>query len=319
MRTHQGQSIFIPGGLNIFLCILACSLDVYLLKTASTVRTWQGLVVCAIAFSFVNNTVFSLLHEAVHKTAHENQAINDWIGRVTAAFFPTGFTFQRACHLSHHRHNRTDHEMFDSYYPHDNKFLKYLQLYFVIIGVYWTNPPTGALIYLFYPRLFNARFLRNRESAAVTHMGADAMITEILKTPRTKTKLEIVFTILVQAAIIYFFHISFWAWIVCYWAFAVNWGALQYADHAWSVRDIRNGAWNLRVNKIVQFIFLNYHHHLAHHQNPNVPWIHLHKFVDFKQARPSFLKIYLKLWRGPTPATEPAPSRIDPELERLLH
>ena len=65
--------------------------------------------------------------------------------------------------------------------------------------------------------------------------------------------------------------------------------------------DVRDGAWNLRVNRVVQYIFLNYHHHRAHHQHPDVPWIHLGKFVDFTAPRPSFASIYLSMWKGPRP------------------
>ena len=64
---------------------------------------------------------------------------------------------------------------------------------------------------------------------------------------------------------------------------------------------MHDGAWNLRVNRVVQYLFLNYHHHRAHHQHPNVPWLHLPKYVDFSQERPSFLRVYLRMRRGPRP------------------
>ena len=67
---------------------------------------------------------------------------------------------------------------------------------------------------------------------------------------------------------------------VCYAAFAINWSSLQYTDHAFSKLDVRDGAWNLRVNPSTRLLFLNYHHHLAHHRHPQVPWIHLGRFVD---------------------------------------
>ena len=81
----------------------------------------------------------------------------------------------------------------------------------------------------------------------------------------------------------------------------MNWSSLQYADHAWSELDVREGAWNLRVNKLVQWLFLNYHHHKAHHQHPEVSWLNLSEHVDFTEQRPSFLKIWLSMWRGPRP------------------
>jgi fatty acid desaturase len=81
----------------------------------------------------------------------------------------------------------------------------------------------------------------------------------------------------------------------------VNWSSLQYTDHAFSKLDVREGAWNLRVNRVTQALFLNYHHHLAHHRHPQVPWLHLGAFVDPSEERPSFWRIYGQMWRGPRP------------------
>jgi fatty acid desaturase len=79
----------------------------------------------------------------------------------------------------------------------------------------------------------------------------------------------------------------------------VNWSALQYADHAFSPLDPKDDAWNLKVNPVVRALFLNYHHHLAHHNAPQVPWLHLPKLVRPDSAQPSFWRIYLRMWRGP--------------------
>jgi fatty acid desaturase len=305
--------------LNITIALTAYSSSVFCLYKASQSSTWWEVLLWAIGFSFVGNTIFSLLHESVHRTFSRNRKINDFFGMISAAFFPTGFTFQRYCHLSHHKNNRTDVEMFDMYYQTDNLILKRLQWYFVLCGVYWTNPPSGALLYLFWPEVLQSPLLRG-ESSAVKHMGADAMLSQFDRdVPAFKIRMEILFSLIFQITVFAYFGLTWWAWLACYWTFAMNWGGLQYADHAWSIRDIRHGAWNLKVNKLVQYVFLNYHHHLAHHQNPNIPWSHLHKFVDFQKERPSFLKIYLKMWLGPTPASAPAPSRIDPNFEKLIY
>lgn len=305
--------------LNILIACAAYSLAAFCLYGAAHADAWYMVLLYAIIFSFVGNTVFSLLHESVHRSFSRNRFINDFFGNISAAFFPTGFTFQRICHLGHHRRNRTDVEMFDMYYSNDNLFLKKLQLYFVLLGVYWTNPPTGAFFYLVWPQFLQMKWLRG-DSHIVKHMGADAMLSGFDKNvPEVRIRLEILFTIIFQVALFKLLGLTWWAWLICYWAFGMNWGGLQYADHAWSIRDIRNGAWNLRVNKITQYIFLNYHHHLAHHQNPNIPWVHLAKFVDFEKPRPSFLRLYLKLWRGPTLTSETAPPKIDPQFEKLIY
>jgi hypothetical protein len=130
------------------------------------------------------------------------------------------------------------------------------------------------------------------------------MLEGLADAPIGRVRLEILLTAGVQALAWTALDLSFSGWVACYVAFAVNWSALQYADHAWSELDVRDGAWNLRVNPTIQYIFLNYHHHRAHHQHPEVPWIHLGHYVDFSEPRPSFLRIYLSMWRGPRPMPE---------------
>ncbi len=74
-------------------------------------------------------------------------------------------------------------------------------------------------------------------------------------------------------------------WLACYWAFALNWSSLQYTDHAWSPRDVHEGAWNLRFRPITQAIFLNYNLHLVHHRDPTIPWIDLPRHVRAERSQ----------------------------------
>src|SRR5262249_9760842 len=102
--TKEGVSASrntIPSTLNVALVVAACSTALALLWTASHTTSYVAIAACALAFSYVNNTVFSLTHEAVHGKLLRNRAANDWLGRVTAAFFPTSLTFHRTCHLGH--------------------------------------------------------------------------------------------------------------------------------------------------------------------------------------------------------------------------
>ena len=299
----------IPDTINIALAVTAMAVAMALLWLASHTTSWAWRIFAAVVFSFVNNTIFSLLHEAVHGVFHSRQGANEWFGRLTAAFFPTALSFQRICHLGHHARNRTDAELFDYYYPDDNKLLKFGQWYGILTGLYWLLAPLGCLIYLLCPWLFTLRLLRGDDSVFAQQTGADAMLSGFENARPGRVRLEVLFSIAVQVAIFLILDLNWTGWLVCYAAFAVNWSSLQYADHAWSSRDVREGAWNLRVNPVVQAFFLNYHHHQAHHLHPQVPWIHLPRYVDFETERPSFLEIYLKMWLGPRPYPEARPSK----------
>jgi len=323
-RTFQGHDISIPNKLNIAIFIVMVPIAMALLYTASHTEQWWVIGLCAIAFAQVNITIFSLLHDATHHTLHSNQKVNNLIGILVSPFFPTGYTFQKICHLGHHQRNRTDAEMFEAYNNRDNKLIKNISLYTILTGIYWTNPPLGALFFMLMPDLVRESDMirgKGKYGYSMQRIGAHHMLLPFdgLGTKKINfIRLEILYSLLFQVGMILALDISFVGWMSCYAIFALNWSGLQYADHAYSVRDIRNGAWNLKVNKATQYIFLNYHHHLAHHQYPQVPWLHLAKFVDFEADRPSFIKIYMRMWKGLVYTDEEAPKGIDKDLIPLI-
>jgi fatty acid desaturase len=307
MSTKQVKSKGepVPGALNMILAVGAMSLAMTMLRLASHTASTMWFIVAIVAFSFVNNTLFSLLHEAVHGIFHENRAVNEWFGRVLAAFFPTGFTLQRLAHLGHHRRNRTDRELFDYYRPGENVLVKFLQWYGILTGLYWLTLPLSCLLFLIVPDRWIKGFIKRSEESSLAHQtSVEGMLSGYKNASFAKIRLEILFSLAVQVALVYFLDLSWLGWLGCYAAFGFNWSSLQYTDHAFSKRDVYDGAWNLRVNRIVQYIFLNYHHHKAHHQHPTVSWLFLHHYVNSNEERPSFMSIYLKMWAGPRPLPE---------------
>src|SRR4051812_14111572 len=116
-----------PTGLNIAITFTALAIYSMSLWGASHLSAWPLKAACVGAFMLVGNTLFCLLHEAVHGIFSRNRAINEVFGQLVAMTFPTGLRFQRTCHFGHHLNNRTDHEIFDMYYPTDNRFIKNFQ------------------------------------------------------------------------------------------------------------------------------------------------------------------------------------------------
>lgn len=313
MKTTKNLPL--PTKLNIFIQIAASIVGMACLWTASHNSSWLVKIGAGLVFSLSNNTLFSLLHEAVHRAYSKNPWVNDIAGSLAAAFQPTGFVFQRTCHLGHHLRNRTDHEIFDMYYPDDNKPLKYFQYYCILTGIYWSSMPLGTFIYMIFPWAY---LIFKPLSKHVRSTDAAMMLPFLDHPQKHRIRAEILVSFSIQALMFYFLDLNWQGWLVCYWIFGMHWGGLQYADHAWSVRDIKNGAWNLRVHPWIQAIFLNYHLHLAHHQYPNVPWNKLPDFVDPKDPKPSFIKIYLEMWKGPRPVSSPPPPPVDSEFKRLI-
>lgn len=312
-RAPRDNDTPIPGTMNLVLLVVVAASCAWLLRLASHGSTLT-IVLAAIAFSFLNNTMFALLHESVHGIAHARRGVNEWIGRIAAAFFPTGLALQRVFHLAHHARNRTAAEQFDYVHPDDNVIVKYAQWYSILTGLYWLFVPLGGLVYFLVPRAFQARLIGARDSQLALQTGGASMFAGLADAPGGKIRLELLFSAAVQVAMFRLLDLSWTGWLACYAAFALNWSSLQYTDHAFSKLDVRDGAWNLRVNGLTRGLFLNYHHHLAHHRHPQVPWIHLGRLVDQSEERPSFWAIYLQMWRGPRPF--PANAEI-PDAERL--
>ena len=294
----------IPGAKNLLLLGIVTLANCSLLVVASRSENAWSLLVCAVLFSFSANTMFALLHEAVHGIFHSISWVNNWAGRWAAAFFPTSFNLQKSYHLTHHRNNRTEHERFDYVQPGEVLWLKYAQWYSILTGFYWIVSVLGVLLYLLIP---SGAIRHSRASAGSTvarQTAATAYLGALGNLPSWKIKLEIIFALLIQASMFILLDLTVTGWLVCYLAFGLNWSSLQYADHAFSKLSVRDGAWNLSVNPLFRALFLNYHLHLAHHRYPNVPWVYLPQLVNKDEPQPSFLKIWLSMWKGPRPLPE---------------
>ena len=102
------MSAAVPIRANLAIAVAALAANIALLWAASHAGTWWGVALAAVGFSFTNNTVFSLQHEAVHRCFHSNMRINEGAGMLFAAFFPTIFQIQRISHFGHQQSSKTD-------------------------------------------------------------------------------------------------------------------------------------------------------------------------------------------------------------------
>jgi hypothetical protein len=88
--------------------------------------------------------------------------------------------------------------------------------------------------------------------------------------------------------------------------------------HAFSKRDVIEGAYNLRHNRLMSWILLNGEWDLNHHRRPEISWFYLPAVSQDNDPRPSYIRQYWRQWRGPRPNTEPAPESLQ-ELPLSIH
>jgi fatty acid desaturase len=269
-----------------------------LLWLAAHATTTLGTAASALAFAFLANTLFSLLHEAVHGKFDRAPARNAIAGHIAAAFFPTSFTLQTALHLTHHRNNRSDVERFDYIGAQENVPLKTVQWFTILTGLYWLSIPLFWVFYGFFGSLIPWARLMPSEGRFARQTSAGAFLDSARALPMARIRIELRLSIAIQAALFWALGLTWQSWLACYFAFGLMWSSLQYADHAFSALDRHEGAWNLAVSRFTHAVFLNYHDHLAHHRNVAVRWQDLPRAAGDGPKRGWLAMLYL-MWRGP--------------------
>ena len=155
------QKYSIPANLNMFILVLAIVISVSALWGAAHADSIWLKALSVVLFSFSANTLFALLHESVHLILHPNRLLNELLGQIPAAFFPTSLSLQRGYHLIHHKNNRGPLERFDYIHDGDIKWLKYAQWYGILTGVYWFFTVLGTVLFLIIPHSLRLSLLLN--------------------------------------------------------------------------------------------------------------------------------------------------------------
>ncbi|HEY2953167.1 MAG TPA: fatty acid desaturase [Verrucomicrobiae bacterium] len=259
---------------------------------------WAVLAI-GIVFSYLLLSNYALLHEATHGRLQSSARGNYWLGLVTGLLFPTPFRMVRHTHQGHHQHNRTDAELFDLYYPTDNRLLKYVRWYGILCGLFWPLIPLGAVLYAVAPRVLTAIF---RQPGAGIYMFGNNQKASV-----GAVRLELLLLVAFFSALFWLLDLRWQSTLVLYGCFSFNWSTRQYIGHAFSKRDVIEGAWNLRHNRLMSLLLLHSEFDLNHHRHPEVSWYYLPRLTRPGEHRPGYLKQYWRQWLGPQRTTEPAP------------
>ena len=258
----------IPVRLNLTLVAVVLVSAVGLLWLGSRVQAWYAVLAVGIAFSYLLLVNYALLHEATHNNLHPDPTINTGWGSLTGLFFPVPFRMIHTTHQGHHLRNRTDFEMFDLYYPTDNRLLKYGQWYSILCGLFYPIIPLGAVLIAVCPALLRTRAFRRARSSS--YLLGDIRAAEV-----RGIRFEVPFIIASFALLAWLLGLRLVNTLVLYACFAINWSTRQYVGHAFSKRDVIHGAWNLRHNRLMTWVLLHGEYDLNHHRRPDVSWYYL--------------------------------------------
>lgn len=300
-RWCMKDSYSIPVKLNCLILVCCTILYFFLLYLGSETQNIGFKFLIGLAFGVTLIPVYSLMHEAAHNALHPKPKLNIFLGQFLSTLFGVSFHFFRHCHLKHHKKNRTDEEMWDLYYEHQNKWLRYGNLYLMMIGFGYFALWLSVILFALAPSLVYTRFFKSHTEIRGFLQGSDHPFK--LKITRNESLIIILF----QVFCLWLIDWDFLTWIILYMVNGFVWSSQNYVNHAFSPRKIINGAHNLKVPRFLNIIYLNFNIHLAHHQNPNIPWIHLPKYIESEEGRISFFKNYIRLWKGPKLTKESNP------------
>jgi len=290
----------IPNRLNICLVGVVFLGACGLLWLGSHVESWWATLGVGIVFSYVLLTNYALFHEAGHGNLHSNAVVNRLLGTAAGILFPMPYSMFRVTHQGHHLRNRTDHEMFDLYYPTDNKFIRYVQWYGILCGLFWPWVPIGAVLFALCPAVLRTRIFRQARSSS--YLLGDIRAAEV-----GAIRIEVLLTVTFFALAFWLLDLRWQAMLIMYACFSFNWSTRQYVGHAFSRRDVIEGAWNLKHLPFMSWILLHGEWDLNHHRRPEVSWYYLPRLSGPGDPRVGYLRQYWRQWFGPRPNTEPAP------------
>ena len=301
-RVNNADKVAIRPWMNLAVIVTVYAAALSLLWLGSRVNLEITLLL-GITFSFVLLTNYALIHEATHDNLHPNARCNQWLGVVTAFLFPIPFSMIKVTHTVHHCCNRTDHEMFDLYYPGDNMFLKLGQWYGLLTGFFWPTIPVGMVILATWPALLKTAPFRKARTTAV-------LFDDFQKKGVGRIRVEVLLLIGFWVAMFVLLDLKWQSVLLMYACFAFNWSTRQYVTHAFTPRDVVNGALNLRVSAPMSWLLLKGNWDLVHHQKPWLPWTALAEEGRRSVAPVGFWRQYARMWGGPVPTREPSPERL---------
>lgn len=288
--------------LNLLIIAAVYAAALFLLWLGSRVSLAWSIAV-GVVFSFVLLTNYALIHEGTHGNLHADPRWNRWMGVATGFLFPVPFSMIRVTHTVHHCCNRTDHEMFDLYYPGDNMFLKLGQWYGLLCGFFWPWIPIGMVILATFPAILKTAPFRKARTTGV-------LFDDFERNGVNRIRVELVLMMAFWASVYWVLDLQWPQVLVMYACFAFNWSTRQYVTHAFTPRDVINGALNLKVSPLMSWLLLKGNWDLVHHQQPWLPWTALAEHGRHSAPPVSFWRQYARMWAGPRSTSEPSPQRL---------
>jgi fatty acid desaturase len=274
LRKHP-----IPNRLNLAISLTQISLALFLLILSSKVENTYLYFALALIFAYVMQVGFFLMHEAGHNVLHQSRFINDGLGKVISALFPSTFILYKTGHKAHHRNNRSDTELYDYIRPSENPVLKIVLHYLLFFGLQWVGHWLMSIYVLIAPK-------RKAEDL----IGKKAHYFDFtIKISKVTLFFEILLSVSILSSLFLIFDLDGHRILGFYAIFAVFFSSQQQIYHNKASRHIVEGSYDLRLPYGLNWLYLNSNFHLQHHRKAKVPWLYLSNMANGKTHSKPFL------------------------------
>jgi fatty acid desaturase len=276
------RAIAVNYPLNYGLCIGHLALNIFVLFVFPLflLPTPGAAVWIVVAISCTSNGLFSVLHEAIHRSLAPTArlpligiSMNDLLGRVVGICFGSPFDFISAAHVTHHNVNRTQDEhleVYDGSMTTAGRRSFVIGYYFFLLGGLYKAELIVPMVFCLPRKIARSMLARAFQ--------ADPMVNQVLRrifrSPYHLRAIRIdacvILATIAGSAVLYG---RFW-WILAIHflvrAFLISF--LDYLYHYGSPLGDRLHGYNLRLPRWVSTLILNFNYHGVHHRFPALPW-----------------------------------------------
>jgi fatty acid desaturase len=215
------------------------------------------------------------------------------LGIFLFSLFPGSFHFFEVAHLLHHRRNRSNDELEDYVLPGENPWFKRIMYFLLISGLFWLLLPVSSIMVAMIPR--SRIRLPQPEDGAGSFRKFAQFLTEVRP---GRVRRDLLVTAIVWGIAFPVLHLHFSSIAICYAAFGFSWASQQYIYHVRTPRHAVLGAYDLKLWKPLELLYLHFNYHLTHHLAEWIPWNHLPSIAAQQPTR-GYAGTYVKLWRAP--------------------
>jgi len=260
---------------------------------------WWGLLLVPVALA--TNTMWSLIHEAIHGHLFGERRRNDRAGRLLCVLYGAPLRALRVAHLLHHRYSRTRRDRTEVYDPaRTSRFAATAGFYVQLLGGMYFLEVLSSLACLL-PRRAIDRLAPRLDHGDTT----GGLVVRAVREPHALREMR--FDML---AILVVFGLGVWLYGSSVWMLGAvilaRAALVSIADNSYhydTQLEQPRFAMNAGAPRWMALGLLHFNLHGVHHRHPQLPWFALRAQFERDGAQPDIdiATCLLRQLRGPIP------------------